>query len=178
MLWRRSPCLCAQSASGPCLCDCSHPVYFRSARWGVLLSDCYLLRAGDDFFSGGAASKGGSKAAGSRSAAAPAAAAADPVDYSKYGNAKSISSDAYFGVNSADEAAAQQELRKYTSASAISSADYFGEQAERGTTSSGGNAEELMSRLKLHVEQEMQSVASMASEASRKVGKLLANLNR
>lgn len=144
---------------------------------GHILGRSKWLCAGDDFFSGDAvSSKAGSKAGGTVSAAPPPLTAADPIDYTKYGNAKSISSDAYFGRNAADDAAAQQELRKYTGASAISSADYFGDPADQA--SSGGNTDELMGRLKLHVEQEMQSVASIASEASRRVGNLLANFNR
>ena len=137
--------------------------------------------AGGDFFAGTSGGKGGAPARGA--AAPPPRSAADPVDYNKYGSAKSISSDAYFGKSAGEDAAAQQELRKYTGASSISSADYFGDGASGGGGrggggGGGGDADELMGRLRLQVEQEMRQVRSYASEAGRKVNDLLANLNR
>ena len=42
--------------------------------------------------------------------------ASEPVDMHKYGNAKSISSDAYFGRNAVDDAAGQVRLLVATSA--------------------------------------------------------------
>lgn len=71
----------------------------------------------------------------------------------------------------------QAQLRNFNGASAISSADYFNDGS--GSTSGGvDTADEFMNRLSLQMQQEMKHVSSVATEATRKVGNLLSNLNR
>ena len=80
----------------------------------------------------------------------------------------------------------QDQLRQFNGASAISSADYFGDDnggaGGRGGGGGGGGgaggADEFMSRLSIQMQQEMRQVTSIASEASKKVGNMLANFNR
>ena len=77
----------------------------------------------------------------------------------------------------------QDQLRHFNGASAISSADYFGDDnggagARGGGGGGAGGADEFMSRLSIQMQQEMRQVTSIASEASKKVGNMLANFNR
>lgn len=73
-------------------------------------SNTLPVRAGDFFSSGGGGGGAGPLARSATrdtSAPKPAGGAAPQVDYSKYGNAKSISSDAYFGNSSGADSASQ-----------------------------------------------------------------------
>lgn len=84
---------------------------------------------------------------------------ADPTDaQSRFGNAKSISSAAYFDRDSsAKDPERQARLAKFQGAGAISSDAYFGREQQGGSARSGDNldmtATELVSKISLTAKQ-------------------------
>lgn len=103
------------------------------------------------------------------------AAPAPQVDYSKYANAKSISSDAFYRNDAATEAEAKVRIGQFSGATAISSSDYF----ENGDADVGSpTAEQMMSRMALQARQDLSQMRTMASSVGRKLGDMAGNLMR
>lgn len=123
---------------------------------------------------------------GTRPGRSQASSAATTVDSSvaqqRFGNAKSISSSAFFNEdNKESDYERQGRLQQFQGSSAISSDAYFGRQSNRqgGMGGGGGGADsfdvsasELVSKISLTARQDMQQLKAMASEAGSKLSQM------
>ena len=171
------------------------------------------LSASDDFFadpfgkttkSGGAGGEslsptgmsnigiGGTRsgmAGGSRGRGAAAAPAAQPdsgAAQARFGNAKSISSSAFFDDDKKESDYEKQgRLSQFQGSTAISSDAYFGRQssASRPGGSSGGDsldasAAELVSKISLTARQDVQQLKAIATDAGTKLSRMAQSFMR
>jgi hypothetical protein len=147
------------------------------------------------------------KAPAKGASAAAAAAASSDIAQKKFGNAKSISSDAFSSRSAEDAADASARLARFQGAGAISSADYYGsgrrdsfgsDRGMGGGGMGGGgigggggmggrggdddddgldiSAAELVAKMKLQAQQDMQQLKGMAASAGRILGGLAASV--
>ncbi len=148
------------------------------------------------------------KAPTKSASALAAAAASSDLAQKKFGNAKSISSDAFSNRSAEDAADASARLARFQGAGAISSSDYYGSGrrdsfgSERGMGGGGGgmggggmggggmgggggdddddgldiSAAELVAKMKLQAQQDMQQLKGMAASAGRILGGLAASV--
>ena len=95
----------------------------------------------------------------------------------RFGNAKSISSSAYFNQNSAEsEMEKQGKLAQFQGSTAISSDAYFGRQSSRDNFDN--SASDLVSKISLTARQDVAQLKSLASDAGSKISRLAQNFMR
>lgn len=119
---------------------------------------------------GGMGGMGGFPGSSKPKAAEPAA--PSDVAQRRFGNAKSISSDAFNGNREQEGPQQRERLTRFHGAAAISSADYFGDRD--GAIDDGGDVDltelspgELLSRMSLQAQADIENLKGMASTASR-----------
>lgn len=90
----------------------------------------------------------------------------------RFGNAKSISSSAYFNEENSNssELERQGKMAQFQGSSAISSDAYFGRQTSREDFDS--SASDLVSKISLTARQDMQQLKALASDAGGKLSRL------
>ncbi|KAG1671484.1 hypothetical protein FOA52_003142 [Chlamydomonas sp. UWO 241] len=131
-----------------------------------------LNSGGGDFFSSGGMGSTGRKP----EVAKPQAPAASTVAQSKFGNAKHISSKDFAPNSSETNYETKARNERFAGSTAISSSDYFGDGTGGSGSGPGGgrrgesgdldlSAADLVNRLSVQAQQDMQAVRDMASKA-------------
>ena len=117
---------------------------------------------------------GGRGYGGGKATAAPAAEPDSGVAQARFGNAKSISSSAFFNDEQKESDYERQgKLAQFQGSAAISSDAYFGRQssASRGSNVDA-SAADLVSKISLTARQDVQQLKAMASEAGGKLSRM------
>lgn len=98
----------------------------------------------------------------------------------RFGNAKSISSSAFFNQDQNDnDYERQTRLSQFQGSNAISSDAYFGrESRNKGSDSLDVSASDLMSKISFTARQDMQQLKTLASEAGSKLSRLAQSFMR
>jgi ADP-ribosylation factor GTPase-activating protein 2/3 len=98
----------------------------------------------------------------------------------RFGNAKSISSSAFFNQDQNDnDYERQTRLSQFQGSNAISSDAYFGrESRNKGSDSFDVSASDLMSKISFTARQDMQQLKTLASEAGSKLSRLAQSFMR
>jgi len=97
----------------------------------------------------------------------------------RFSNAKSISSSQFHGTDAADARQTEETLSRYSGSKAIGSADFFSDRQPRGSMHTDDDddglditAGELMNKLSMQAQQDMESLADLASTATEQVSGL------
>lgn len=123
----------------------------------------------------GASSSSSGRVGGSRRGApAPAPVADTGVAQQRFGNAKSISSSAFFNDdNKESDYERQGKLQQFQGSTAISSDAYFGRASQRPAGDSlDASAAELVSKITMTARQDVQQLKSLASEAGSRLSQM------
>lgn len=98
----------------------------------------------------------------------------------RFGNAKSISSSAFFNQDQGDnDYERQSRLSQFQGSNAISSDAYFGRESRNtGSDSFDVSASDLVSKISLTARQDMQQLKTLASEAGSKLSRLAQSFMR
>jgi ADP-ribosylation factor GTPase-activating protein 2/3 len=119
---------------------------------------------------------------GRRGGAATAAAdTASGLAQERFGNAKSISSSAFFNDDQKDnEYERSTKLSQFQGSSAISSDAYFGRESRtgNGAESLDASASEMISRIGLTARQDVEQLKALASEAGTRLGRMAQSFMR
>ncbi|CAG9462551.1 unnamed protein product [Pedinophyceae sp. YPF-701] len=121
-----------------------------------------------------------SGAAAARQAAGPTSSAAAAQAGDRFGGAKSISSDMFFGEETGPSMQERQaKVQQFANSDAISSSDYFGDQEGEVDMPPGDLAGQLMGRLSVQARRDIDAMKDVAKRATAKAAEsFLTWLNR
>ena len=154
----------------------SDPLGKRGAGASETRSPTGLSSAGGGGFGGGAKSMSGSR----RGATSAVAEADSGAAQARFGNAKSISSSAFFNDEQKESDYERQgKLNQFQGSTAISSDAYFGrESSSQGGDNLDASAADLVSKISLTARQDVQQLKAMASDAGTKLSRMAQSFMR
>jgi len=120
---------------------------------------------------------GGTRGSRNATAAATTTTTDSGVAQQRFGNAKSISSSAFFNQDDREsEYERQGKIQQFQGSSAISSDAYFGRQSSTRSSGMGdsldASAAELVSKISMTARQDVQQLKAMASEAGSRLSRM------